>query len=288
VSKAAPSPEPALAAGYVHCETLLREGDEDRWRASLFAPRAARPHLHALYAFGLEIARVREQVSDPMPGEIRHQWWRDAIGADAVPADAAHPVAAALLDTVARFSLPRSALLAVIEARGFDLYDDPMPTLADLEGYAGETSSAMMRLASLILAGGGDPGGAEACGHAGVAYALAGLMRALPWHARRGQLFLPKDVLDRHGVTRDDVVRGRGGPGLAGALAELRSEARARLRDHAALRPSLAPAVRVACAPAALVEPWMRALERRGVDPLRDVVDVPPIVKMWRLWRFAR
>ena len=74
----------------------------------------------------------------------------------------ANPVAAALDDAIVRFRLPRQALVDLIDARAFDLYDDPMPTLADLEGYCGETSSSLIRLGSLILADGSDPGAADA------------------------------------------------------------------------------------------------------------------------------
>ncbi|WP_342362906.1 phytoene/squalene synthase family protein [Terrarubrum flagellatum] len=274
----------ALAAAYAHCEKLVRDEDDDRWRATLFAPAEARPHLFALYAFSNEVARVRAQASDPMPGEIRHQWWRDALAGEARGDASAHPVAAALLDTVARFHLPVKALIDLIDARTFDLYDDPMPSLAQLEGYCGETSSALMRLASLVIAKGEDPGGADAVGHAGVAYALVGLMRSLPWHARRGQVYVPKEILDRHGVTRDDIVAGRGGPGLVGALRDLRGVARLHLENYRAQAPHAKPVV-IACAAAALAEPYINAMERRSDDPLRAVVELSPFRKMWSLWR---
>ena len=54
-------------------------GDRDRYLADLFAPADARPHLFALHAFNVEIARVRGKVSEPMPGEIRLQWWREHL-----------------------------------------------------------------------------------------------------------------------------------------------------------------------------------------------------------------
>ena len=60
-----------------HCEGLVREGDKDRFLATLFAPQKYRRPLHALYAFNLEIAKVRETAREPMPGEVRLQWWRD-------------------------------------------------------------------------------------------------------------------------------------------------------------------------------------------------------------------
>ena len=138
------SPGPALAS--THCETLVREGDPDRYFAALFAPADKRPHLFALYAFNHEIARVRETVSEALPGEIRLQWWRDTLQGEARGDVRANPIAAALDDAIVQFRLPRQALVDLIDARIFDLYDDPMPTLNDLEGYCGETSSSPVPL----------------------------------------------------------------------------------------------------------------------------------------------
>ena len=283
-----PAPEPAdpLAAAHRHCEALARAADPDRATAILFAPPAARPALYALTAFSAEVARVRESVSAPLPGEIRLQWWRDVIEGSPAGEAGGNPVALALLDAVARYRLPREALTALIDARVFDLYDDVMPSRHDLEGYCGETSSALIRLAALILADGGDPGGADAAGHGGVAYAVTGLLRAFPWHARRGQVYLPRDVLDRHGVTRDDIVLGRGGPGVLAALADLRALA----RDHLARARAAPPPgpVLAAYLPLALVEPYLAAMEAPGYDPYRTVIDRPAWRKIARMWWAAR
>ena len=127
-----------------------------------------------------------------------------------------------------------------------------------------------------------------AAGHAGVAYAFAGLLRAFPWHARRGQVFLPMQVFARHGVTRDDLTAGRGGPGLLAALAELRAIARDHLRRARALRATVPSAILPAFLPVALVEPYLRRMEGRSYDPFRTVVDLPQWKKQWLLWRAAR
>lgn len=276
--------EGALASAYAHCGDLVREHAEDCWRAALFAPAAARPHLHALYAFSHEVASVRARAREALAGEIRHQWWRDALQGAARGEVEANPVAAALLDTRERFRLPTQAFIGLIDARAFDLYDDPMPSLDQLEGYCGETQSAVLRLASIVLADGEEPGSADIAGHAGVACAMAGLMRALPWHARRGQLFLPMDILDRCGVARADVVAGRGGDGLMRALAELRGVASAHWEKAAAQWPTLSRAVRIACLPAALTPAYLARLASAR-DPLNDVTDLSPVRKMWSLWR---
>jgi phytoene synthase len=278
----------ALALAYGECETLIRHGDRDRWLASLFARLPMRRHLHALYAFNFEIARIREIVSDPLPGEVRYQWWRDALEGEARGDVNAHPVAAAVIDTIVKFRLPRKAFTSLIEAREFDLYDDPMPTLRDLEGYCGETSSCLIRLASLVLSEGRECGSAEAAGHGGVAYAIAGLLRALPWHAARGQVYLPMDVLTRHGVTRNEIVAGRTTPALLAALAEMRSEARRHLAATRSCIGALLPATAAAFLPLALAEPYLRRMERPGYDPFRTIIDIPEWQRQWCLWRAAR
>jgi phytoene synthase len=273
---------------YSHCEALVREGDPDRFWASLYAPGDKRPHLHALYAFNFEVARIRDTVREALVGEIRLQWWRDALQGEARGEVRANPVAAALDGTIVRFRLPRQALVDLIDARVFDLYDDPMPSLNDLEGYCGETSSSLIRLASMILTDGADPGSADAAGHAGVAYAITGLLRALPWHARRGQLYLPQDILSRHGVVREDIVSGRGGPGLVAALADMRAFARRHLAQVKTLRATIPDEGAPAYLPLALVEGYLRRMERRDYDPFRTVVDLPAWRKQWALWRAAR
>lgn len=277
-----------LAQAYAACADMLRGQDPDRFYACLFAPEDKRGSLHALYAFSLELARIREIVSEPMLGEIRMQWWRDALSGEARGDVSANPVAAALLDTVATYNLPLQALRDLIEGRAFDLYDDPMPTRVDLEGYCGETSSALIRLATLVLANGADPDGAEAAGHAGVAFAMTGLLRALPWHAARGQLYLPADMLARHGVTRDDVLAGKVTPGFCDALAEMRAlvrhhydaalSAAAQMDDHA----------RAALMPLAVVPLYLARMEKGGYEPFRSLITAPLWRRLLAMWMFAR
>ena len=64
---------------YRHCEALVRAQDKDHFLTSLFAPAERRSYLFALYAFAIEIARVRTLVKEPMAGTIRLQWWLEAI-----------------------------------------------------------------------------------------------------------------------------------------------------------------------------------------------------------------
>ncbi|MBV2187356.1 MAG: squalene/phytoene synthase family protein, partial [Rhizobium sp.] len=115
----------------------LRDLDRDRYLASLLTPAKARGAIAALYAFNAEIARLRDVVREPLPGEVRLQYWRDLLQGSAHGSTEANPVAAALTDAIRTHRLPVPALIGMIEARVFDLYDDPMETTAMFEGYAG-------------------------------------------------------------------------------------------------------------------------------------------------------
>lgn len=274
-----------MADIFAHCENLVREADKDRFLATLFAPADRRGALFAVYSFNIEVARVRESIREAMAGEIRLQWWRDAIESGGGEARA-HPVAAALLETIERFALPIAPLLDLIEARAFDLYDDPMPTLAALEGYAVKTSSVLIQIAAAIL----DPPLAlmpDAMHVGGIAYALAGLLRAFPIHAARGQLYVPLDVLERHGAHIEDVYAGRDTPQLRAALAELRQIARAHYENYRRAAGVIPPAPAPAFLPLALVPLTLDWLDRSAANPFA-LVEVPQWRRQWALWRAAR
>ena len=261
---------------------LVRATDRDRFIASLFAPAEHRGAVYALYAFNSEVARVREAAREPLPGEIRLQWWSDVINRDRDEEARANPVASALLTTIERYRLSSAKLIDLVEARRFDLYDDPMAALADLEAYASKTSSALFALAAQILAG----ADAEAVSApAGIAFAIAGLLRAFPHHAARGQLYVPMELLDRHQVRPHDIFAGRSSAGLQAALAELRDVGRRHLDTAHQRMAALTRQAMPALLPVALVGPSLGRLERG--DPFSPA-ELAPWRRQWLIWRAAR
>jgi phytoene synthase len=272
---------------FAHCEALVRAADKDRFLATLFAPAEHRGALYALYAFNSEIARVREVVREPVAGEIRLQWWSDVLAGEGRGDVAAHPIVAALHMIIARYALPVDRLDALIDARRFDLYDEPMATLVDLETYARGASSGLIALAAQILNGGGTPDIGELAEHAGLAHAMAGLLKALPSHAARGQLFVPLDVLHRHGADPHDVARGQATPQLRAALAELRRGARHHLAQARQAMKAAPFTVMPALLPIALIGPTLTRMERSDHDPFVPV-EIAPWRRQWLIWRAAR
>ncbi|MES5097121.1 phytoene/squalene synthase family protein [Agrobacterium sp. BA1120] len=191
------------------CLSMLRETDRDRYLACLLSPEDKRPALAALYAFNAEIARIRDLVREPLPGEVRMQWWSDLLEGTPRGESLANPVAAALLSAIDTYNLPRKTLIDMIEARIFDLYDDVFEDRNALEGYAGETASALIQLSSIVLSPTDAAASAEAAGHAGVAQAMAGMLLLMPLHRRRGQVYVPQDMLAAAGLDRESFLEGK-------------------------------------------------------------------------------
>ncbi len=267
---------------FAYCAELVRTADRDRFIATLFAPAEQRGALHALYAFNAELARVRDVAHTALPGEIRLQWWSDVIDRQRDGEAEANPIAAALLATMDRHSLAREALLDLIDARRFDLYDDPMVTIADLEIYARRTSSSLISLAARVVAGVDVGTIAEP---AGLASGIAAILRAFPIHAARRQLYVPTELLDRHQVHLHDLYGGRSSAGLEAAFAELRSLARRYLATAGEAMRALPDQAIPAFLPVALVRPSLDRLERSAPFMPRELA---PWRRQWLIWRAAR
>jgi len=269
---------------------IARDGDLDRYTSALFAPSACREHLFALYAFNVELARIGEQVSEPQLGEIRLQWWRDALDRACAGDITGHPVVDALGLAVRDCELSRQSLVDLIDARAFDVSVKIMPDTAALDDYLGKTAGVLFKLASEVGMAGGRAGDARALGEAvraaGIAYGLTGLMRALPVHLSRGLVDIPEDGLLRHGTSPAQLLAGEASEGLTELLADLRETARAALKSASQHLAELPPAARPAFLPLALVDPYLSALQK--VDPLRQVAEINPLTRFWRLgtWRF--
>ena len=194
--------------------TVARDGDPDRYASALFAPRPVREPLFALYAFNVELARAAEQVSEPQLGEIRLQWWRDALDRAAAGEATGHPVADAVGSAVRRYALSRDSLAGLIDARSFDVSVKIMPDTPALDDYLGKTAGALFRLAAEVTAPHRTAEIEPAVRASGIAYGLTGLMRALPVHASRGRVDLPAETLLRHGTSPEQVLAGQASTGL--------------------------------------------------------------------------
>ena len=199
-----------------YCAEQVRKQDHDRFLTVLFAPNALRADLFALYAFNQELAKIRETVSEPMLGEIRLQWWREAIDEIYTAEPRKHEVVEALARTVQRHGLPQETFLEIIDARTRDIYDENPQSLDELKEYLTKTSGNLARLAAQVL-GNTDPAVLEKATQSGLAWGLIGIVRAVPYHLSLRKLFLPAELMEGEGLSRDLLAA----PEKRGALAQI-------------------------------------------------------------------
>jgi phytoene synthase len=268
------------------CAGLVRTHDFARYAATLFVPAALRRGLLALYAFNVEISRIRDQVTQPLPGEIRLQWWSDMLAGAAHGGGEGNPVAAELLLTVRTWDLPVERLSRLLEEHQFDLYNDPMPTLSALEGYLNETSAVLFALAAQMA--GWQSGEIEHLArHAGLALGIVQVVAALPRDASRRRLFVPLQLLESHGSAIEELFAGRQAPKLRAALDQLIAEAATHETTARSLLAAAPPEVRPVFLPLALVGRELMLMSRADHDPFQPR-PMSRLETLWTLWRASR
>jgi len=192
----------------------VRRADPDRFLTTLFAPPPHRPGLWALYLFNHELARAREVAANPPLALIRLQWWREALlGKDHGP----EPLLAlrALLE---RGRLDVADLDPLIEGRMREA-EDGIPDVAAFLDFADLTSGALAAAAARLL--GADAFWREQARRIGRAYGVAGLLRAVPYHAAQGRVLLPLRALAEAGVSGEEVIRAPHAAAVRGVVRDL-------------------------------------------------------------------
>jgi phytoene synthase len=266
------------------CTEQVRSHDFERYTSTLFVDPDKRRALLALYAFNVEISRVREQVSQPLPGEIRLQWWTDMLAGAGHGGVEGNPVAAELLLAIRTHSLPVEPLSRLIDEHQFDLYNDPMPSMAALEAYIHATSSALFALGARIMARQSEATD-HLARHAGLAQGFVRVIAALPVDAARRQLFVPLQLLESHGSGMEEVFAGKETPQLRAALDQLIGEAGTHLKTALELLAGAPPEVRPLFLPLAQVRRDLKRMSR--ADPFTPQV-TSRLRTLWTLWRATR
>jgi phytoene synthase len=260
-----------------------RAGEPDRYLAALLAPPAQRHALLALAAFAAELARIPLLVvREPAMGEIRLQWWRDALE---LPQGlrTGHAVADAVRAAAQTHHLPAALLEGLTEARATQLSSDPLPNEEALHAYLWKTEGALFALSARVLGLAENAETEAACRASGHAYGLARLLLDLPRSLAQGRIPLAQTHLAAAGIAAQELLAGEGGAKLASLVHALQAQIRGSLATARQFATRLPRPGRVAFLPLALVGPYLRAFERSGRAPLREEARVAPLTRVCRI-----
>ncbi|KAL1921258.1 uncharacterized protein VTP21DRAFT_10974 [Calcarisporiella thermophila] len=223
-----------LRAAQTYCKDLVRKHDYENYLVSLFYPGSLRSAQLALRAFNIELASVREQVSNPLSGKMRMQFWRDAIDQIYANNPPHHPVALSLAHSLQDLKLSSSWFKRLVTAREENLEDPQYITTADMETYAEHTASCLIYL-SLEMLGVHDIDADHIASHLGKAVGIATMLRSLPFHASQRRLVLPVETSAKHNVSQEDVFRNGNSHELQDAVFEVASAAHSHLQHSRSL-----------------------------------------------------
>lgn len=269
------------------CARQVRRYDRDRYLTALFAAPDRREALFAIAAFNLEIAKIREVVTEPLLGEIRLQWWRETIDEIAAGTVRRHEVAVPLASAIRRFGLTCGHFQRIIDARAFDLKDRAPADLAELEAYAEATAAPLNRLALEVLEVSGEDAERVAA-FLGRATALTGLLRAIPFHARHRRVYLPTALVEEVSVQMGELFELRPHAGLARAVERLAAVAARHLDAARQAGKALPRAASPVLLQAVLADGHLRVLCKARYDVFAPSVQTAhPLRVAGLMWRAA-
>lgn len=249
-----------------------RDGAPDRYLAALLSPRDARDDLITLAAFSGEIEKIERQVQEAYLGEIRVQWWRDALSASTAETKSGHPVADAFADVILRHDLSRDAIDDFFDAVTHRLFPSPPEDDSQLALAIRLTDGTLFTFAAQIL---GMRDTAEHAGlidHAAQAYGLAQLALNLPYALVANRFPVPENYAAPADASDWKAV-----------IEKLARTSRSHLAHVRSAYSTAPPPVKSALMPVALVEPYLRVVSRANHDPARDIAGVAPMTRTWRL-----
>ncbi|XP_064248114.1 NADH dehydrogenase (ubiquinone) complex I, assembly factor 6 isoform X1 [Passer domesticus] len=222
---------PAAGGAVQYCAELVRKRDYEGFLCSLLLPAESRTSAFALRAFNVELAQIKDSITQKTTGLMRMQFWRDAVE-DIYGDNPPHqPVATELWRAVKRHNLTKMWFMKIIDEREKNLDDRPYRNIQELETYAENTQSALLYL-TLETLGVRDIHADHAASHIGKAQGIVTCLRATPYHCTRQKVFLPMDICMLHGVSQEDFIRGKQEKNVRDVIYDIASQAHIHL-EHA-------------------------------------------------------
>ena len=218
--------DPRLRASYQRCKNINSKHGKTYYLATLLLPKEKRPYVHALYGF----ARYADEIVDDLASQLsEHEKeeklnnWGDLVLADLKSGSSEDPIAAALVDTATKFSIPISYFEAFLHSMKMDLTVTEYHSYQDLYEYVyGSAAVIGLQMVSIL----GTESAAEfesakiAAEKLGVAFQLANFIRDVGEDLERGRVYLPITELQSHGVTRQMLENRVVTPQIKNALKE--------------------------------------------------------------------
>ncbi|XP_069710481.1 NADH dehydrogenase (ubiquinone) complex I, assembly factor 6 isoform X2 [Phaenicophaeus curvirostris] len=222
-----------VAGAAQFCAGLVRKCDYEGFLCSLLLPAESRTSAFALRAFNVELAQIKDSITQKTTGLMRMQFWRETVEDIYHDNPPRQPVATELWRAVKRHNLTKMWFMKIIDEREKNLDDRAYHNIQELETYSENTQSALLYL-TLEMLGVKDIHADHAASHIGKAQGIVTCLRATPYHSTRQKVFLPMDICMLHGVSQEDFIRGKQEKNVRDVIYDIASQAHIHL-EHVAL-----------------------------------------------------
>lgn len=218
-------------------------------------PKDRRDAMYAVYAFCREVDDIADSENPVAQKLASLASWKEEIDAlyRGLPR---HLVSRALLEPTRRYRLRREDFLTLIAGMEMDAAGDiRAPGFATLDLYCARVASAVGHLSVHVFGDQSDAAHAVA-DSLGRALQLTNILRDLDEDGARRRLYLPRELLERHGIQRSDPGSVLGHPALPAVCRDLAAIAEDHFRDAAR---AMAQCPRRVMRPAAVMAATYRA-----------------------------
>nr|XP_048276095.1 NADH dehydrogenase (ubiquinone) complex I, assembly factor 6 isoform X1 [Myodes glareolus] len=256
---------PGIPGSDHYCLELLRKRDYESYLCSLLFPAGCRSSVSALRAFNVELAQVKDSVSEKTIGRMRMQFWRKAVEDIYCDNPPHQPVAAELWKAVKRHNLTKRWLMRIIDEREKNLDDKAYRSIQELENYAENTQSSLLYLTLEVL-GVKDLHADHAASHIGKAQGIVTCLRATPYHGSRRKVFLPMDVCVQHGVSQEDFLRRNHDKNVRDVIYDIASQAHLHLKHARSFHRSVPAEAFPAFLQTVTLEDYLKKIQRVDFD----------------------
>ncbi|XP_041961740.1 NADH dehydrogenase (ubiquinone) complex I, assembly factor 6 isoform X1 [Alosa sapidissima] len=271
-----------------YCIDLVRSRDYDGFLSALLLPEAARRSALALRAFNVELAQVKDSVSQKTIGLMRMQFWRTAVEEIYRDDPPLQPISTELWKAARTHTLTKRWLLRIISEREKDLEDRAYRNLQELEAYSENTQSSLLYLL-LETIGIKDVHADHAASHIGKAHGIVTCLRATPYNSRRRRVYLPMDICMLHGVSQEDFIRGSREQNVRDVVYDIASQAHVHLQHARSFSKSVPAAASAAFLQTVVLEDYLQRVRKVDFDVFHPSLQkrnpLLPLQLYFRSWK---
>ncbi|GAB6030433.1 NADH dehydrogenase (ubiquinone) complex I, assembly factor 6 [Chamberlinius hualienensis] len=256
-----------------YCVNLVRKYDHENYLSILLLPKSLRRAAFAIRAFNIEISQIKDMVSTHAIGEMRIQFWKNALERIYKDQPPEQPVALELARVVSSLELSKHWFKRLIDCRSARLIDQPFNSLQELESYSENSVSSIYYLLLEVL-GVKNIHADHAASHIGKAQGVTNFIRAIPYHLKNGKVLIPNDIMIKHNLSHEQILRGSGGQLLENMVFDIASVAHQHVKMARSLKKNVPDLTYVLFLPLVSTDKYLIALEKSDFNPFHSQLQV--------------